>query len=700
MNKTIHTLIIFCALAGLNSCGDDAKNKPFGECSTNQDATNMMIASQVHMNKLRKTAEEEGKVYKDAYVAYQKEKLKSSSTLKRINQLNKKMGDANKIWVTYVDEITKVSELINAQEYQKSCDTYISIAKKYGANLEEDAKTTISMTELKKGGACALEEASVLFMFFREETNIKGEKDNPDVKELIQNSGLTIIQNPSKLCKQIENISKQINISYSDLMQRVNKHLAKNKENLNQRRTVQESNAKHNKNCTSNDAIDLSYKQEKFSNGISELYEKWHKKYNNARNASLQNSKLNTLLLQKRKEVSDLQHVFFETFKKEVKIHITTGKYDLACANYTKLEKEYTKKLSELEKDYDTFGKSSVVKNKKNDLNSTSKSKSASSTNDYDSLSKQKYNYFVHVLNKITPKIRNTYSRYVRECGNDKKKRVRARVEEAVKSNDGKNRKVYEDAYGYQLGRPYSKEETAEVLNTFTEILAIDRFKYADVTIIEFKKYVSEFMKLYSEDAEYFDMKDYIDDNFKKANALHAPIIIAFENMMKSDISLRKIVNDISDKQTLNRIKKYKENNEMLYYHVEKGQYLSKKFLEFGKHKKNYINLDAKLVRKKHDELREYYEVFKKYRQDNETLFKDNRQYIEYLKTFKEYVSISKEFYIRVKSKKAYTSDEEEYLKNIPASARATMEVNMEGSLPKLLNSYNNLVHKYNILNR
>ena len=691
--------MILCTLLGLNSCEDDVKSKPFGECSTNQDAMNMMIASQVHMNRLMETAKKKGKVHKDAYADYRKQKLKSSSVLKRVNQLGKEMGDANKVWVDYVTEINTVSKLINAKEYQKSCDTYISIAKKYGVNLEEDAKTTVTMEELKKGGTCALEEATVLLMYFIEEANTKGESDNPEVSDLMQNSGLAMIQNPSKICKQIENISKKVNISYADLMQRVNKHLAKNKESLNQRKKILQENAKYNKNCTVNDAIGLYYKETRVRDSFTELEEKWHKKYKNARNASLQNSKLNTLLLDKRKEVSALSHLFFETFKKEVKTHITdTGKYDLACKNYAKLEKEYTQKLSKLQKDYDTFSITGTSKSKVNDINGTSQA--TASTNDYDTLANRKYNYYVHVINQITPKIRNTFSRYVRECGSDKKKRVRARVEYALKMSGGRNKKAYEDAYGYQLGSPYSKEEIDKTLNVFTEILSIDRFKYADATIIEFKKYVSEFMKLYSEDAEYFDMKDYIDDAFKKGNALHAPIITAFENIIKSDTSLRKIVNEISDKQTLHRIKMYKENNEMLYYHVEKGQYLSKKFFEFGEHKKNYINLDAKLVRKRHDELREHYEAFKKYRQNNEILFKDNRQYIEYLKTFKDYVSVSKEFYIRVKSKKAYNPGEKDFSKYIPASARRTMEANKDGSLLKLLNTYNSLVNDYNSLNR
>lgn len=340
---------------------------------------------------------------------------------------------------------------------------------------------------------------------------------------------------------------------------------------------------------------------------------------------------------------------------------------------------------------------SSNQKEQKNTPKATSSSQDKESTTD--NLAMNKYNYFVHMINNITPNMNRTFNIYTRECGTDKAKRVRARVEAALKMSGGQNRKAYEDSYGFHLGQPYSQEDKEEILAVFDKALKIERFAYADTILKDFKSSVSKFMDVYSEDAEYFSMKDFTEDNFKKGNELHAPIITAYENIMKSDRALRKVIDEISDKQALARIAKFKKDNKMLPYHIEKSQYLSKKFFEYANHKEDYMTLDAKEVRKKYDGLRAEYDAFKKYKQTNSDIFKNNRGYDYYLNKYKEYVSSSKDFYLKVKSKKEFGEGEEEFLKNIPAIARQSMAVNREGSLRKLLQDYNNLVNQYNSLN-
>ena len=114
---------------------------------------------------------------------------------------------------------------------------------------------------------------------------------------------------------------------------------------------------------------------------------------------------------------------------------------------------------------------------------------------------------------------------------------------------------------------------------------------------------------------------------------------------------------------------------------------------------KHFLKLDEKKTRALHDKLRVHYIAFKAYKQNNETVFKDNRSYTNYLGELRDYVSSSKDFYIRVKTKIAYPNGEGEMLKHVPPQARALIEGNIKGSVQNLLKAYNNLVGEYNGLN-
>lgn len=446
------------------------------------------------------------------------------------------------------------------------------------------------------------------------------------------------------------------------------------------------------KTCTVDNAIGLYYKVEELEDKFRQLSKKWSQKYHDANQATLQDSKQIKILAQKKEKVQKIQEALFDTFKEEVKIHITDNhKYDLACANYKKLENTYKKKLDTLQKEFASFQKSKTKH--------SSNPKDTNTSSDYDALANQKYNDFVYLINYITPHIRKEFASYATECGTNKEKRVRARVEAALKISGGKNRKAYEETYGFHLGIAFDKDDILKLRKLCTEILSIDRFKHANKVIKQYQEDAITFMKLYSEDVEYFSMKDYTDDNFTKANKLHAPIITAFENVLKGDMALRVIVDEISDKQTRHRIQVLKENNEMLLYYVVNGQYLAKKLFEFSAHEENIKDLDAKEVRKKYDLLRTNYDAFKDYANTHENMFHDNPEFKDYLEQLHDYLSDSKAFYINVKNKKPHHSTEEaEFLKYIPAVARQSIESNTEGTISKLLKSYNALVNQYNRL--
>ena len=204
-------------------------------------------------------------------------------------------------------------------------------------------------------------------------------------------------------------------------------------------------------------------------------------------------------------------------------------------------------------------------------------------------------------------------------------------------------------------------------------------------------------MALFLDAAEYYEMKDYSEDHFKKGDQIHPSLVTAYEDFMRSDRSVRDTLEKISDEQTRKRIAVYKANNQRMFYFVEKAQYLSKKFLAFAS-KDDFLKLDPTRTKEIHNKLRKHYKEFADFKKNNETLFKDNGAYAYYLRVLRAYVSESKSFYLSVKSKKKYPNGEDEMMQYIPAQARASIAENTAGTIEKLLKSYNTLVKEYNRL--
>jgi len=331
----------------------------------------------------------------------------------------------------------------------------------------------------------------------------------------------------------------------------------------------------------------------------------------------------------------------------------------------------------------------------KDDTNETKTSLSqdlnASTNNNFDALSAKKYNFLVHVVNMFTPKIRSSFNTYANACGADENKRQKT---------------MYVNVGGMKVAKPnqysvnvyYDGSYKDDAFHALNEALQLNKFMYANESIKNYLSAAKKFTKLFTEAAEYYEMKDYTDDNFKKADTMHVPLVNAYTNLIKSDIDIRAIIEKISDEQSLKRIEAYKANDRMMFYFVEKSQLLSKRFLSYA-HTNHFLKLDVKKIRTLHDTLRSHYKEFKTYKAKNEIIFKDNGSYKSYLGYFGDYVRSSKDFYIRAKSKKAYPNGEETILKHLPAQARASVEGSIQGSIHMLLKSYNALVSAYNGLN-
>jgi TPR repeat protein len=322
----------------------------------------------------------------------------------------------------------------------------------------------------------------------------------------------------------------------------------------------------------------------------------------------------------------------------------------------------------------------------------TAISKDTNTTNNsYDALANKKYNLLVEVVNKFSPKIRSSFNTYASACGADKDTR-----QKTMYVNMGGMKVAKPNSYNVYVHYEGSYKDSA--FHALNESLLLQRFVYADESIKNYLTAAKKFTKLFTEAAEYYEMKDYTDDNFKKADAMHAPLVKAYIEFMQSDTSIRSIIEKISDMQVLKRIEAFKANDEMMFYFVEKAQLLSKKFLGYA-HTDHFLKLDVKKIRTLHDDMRNHYKEFKAYKSNNESIFKDNGAYKSYLGDFKKYVSSSKDFYIRAKSKKAYPNGEETMMQYLPSQARASIEENITVSIHKLLKSYNALVSEYNGLN-
>jgi len=705
MSKMIKIYMLMVSVISISAYSSNTSNKTkkFGECTTQNDSMQMMIAAEVYTSKLSYSLQEKAKIHTEAMAKYNQKRLKNSKEFDKIQESLMKSNEISIKINNYTEEMGAVGRIINAKKYQEACDAYIAISKKYGGDIEKDSKTTITMKDLSKnliskGNGCNAVETNVAIVLFTKKLSQNGKLNNPEVKEFLHNSALASLQKSNKICEKLKIVSSHVGISYDSLMKETKDMLRKSQKRVQKSKKIVEKNAQNNKICLINDAIALTYKKQDFSEKFQELEELWSDRYKEARHAKLKNNKLIKILAKKRKDPKEERHFFVNTFKKEVKIHISDGKYDLACENYKKLEDEYKKILLNLKKDYNTF-------NMKKESNTHVSAKDINNTDDA-ILATRKYNDIVNIINVFTPKIRNTFQTYARECGVDKKQRTRPKVDAAMAtfSNGSKNlskkekkeydqrRAMYDKSYGYHLVVYYGGSYKDRALEALDDALSIDSIKYANKAIKSYKEAILEFMKLYNEAFTYYDMQDYTEDNFKKAVTMHAPLIGAYEKVIEGDIAFREIIEEIENRQMLKRINKYKEENQMMFYYVEKSLYLSKIFLKEA-NKDDYMKLDSSKIKQLHKELRAHYSEFSTFKTNNETTFKDNNKYSYYLKIFREYVASSKKFYIRVKEKKPYGFGEKMLLNTLGRN-------NIEGSIYQLLTKYNKLIKNYNNINR
>ena len=550
------------------------------------------------------------------------------------------------------------------QNYFKKQKMYDKAYEIYQQHKLQDAKKLEKINELAHDAALA------------------SEKWSQYVKEISSVGKIIVQKKYQEACDTYIHIAKKYGFDITTLKPNALTTLMNKLKNT---KVTKKSTKPNNNKCSVNDAIALYYKEHDIHDMFSALQKKWHNKERIVSHAKLYNASLRKILIDKGEEVEAAYKTFFSTFKETVKIHITDDKlYDMACDNYTKLEKEYMQVLKNLEKEYETFDPKAKKSHISKKSTTTPSKKIPDNNMTYDGFANKKYNAMVNAVNHFSPKIRTSFKTYAMSCGADKTKRQKT---------------LYTKVNGYNVHVYYDGTYEEGMLNALKDSLLVHRLSFANDSIKAYLDRARTFMKLFSTAAEYYEMKDYTEDNFKQADAMHTKIVTAFQTFINSDLTIRKVIEEISDEQTRKRIEAYKANNQMMFYFVEKSQYLAKHFLAYAS-TDEYVKLDTNKTKKLHQTMRAHYQEFKAFKQKNETVFKDNGAYTSYLSDFRDYISESKNFYLSVKNKKSYANGEASIMKYLPPQARAAIAQNTEGTIQKLLNSYNTLVNEYNHLNR
>jgi hypothetical protein len=263
-------------------------------------------------------------------------------------------------------------ELIELIDLAKKGLVKAHITKYKLDDIEEAYKTVIhveALNNIPKKGQCGVKEAAVAFMFFTEEVLKKKLIKHKAYMKLSKKTGLHAIQNPNLLCQNIKSVSKEFNISYENIMKRVDEHLIVRNKEIKERKKHIAKNESTNKNCSQNDAVELYLKNQDFNKKFTLLRDKWKRREDTASNARLYNSARIKSIRKRKKEVGVVISDLSYDFQEEVKVHITdNGMYDKACKNYKKLEATYMKKLLNLRDIYNQFDNKKRETNEKNNI--------------------------------------------------------------------------------------------------------------------------------------------------------------------------------------------------------------------------------------------------------------------------------------------------------------------------------------------
>ncbi len=193
---------------------------------------------------------------------------------------------------------------------------------------------------------------------------------------------------------------------------------------------------------------------------------------------------------------------------------------------------------------------------------------------------------------------------------------------------------------------------------------------------------VSKLEPLLKEADDYYTQQDYKDDRMAKGKALHPRLVVAWNDFAAADKNLRAGVEAINDKRALTKLAEIEKNEgKSARYHVEA------------------LMIQAKRVMRAEDTAKPEIGEITAALKDYETIVKESEQFSGsgggakigsmFVNTAKSFLTTAKHLMRRIRDKQPYSSGDRMMLN----SGGGWM---VEGSPPRLLRDYNQLVDAYN----
>ena len=152
--------------------------------------------------------------------AFNKMMILGSEGAKRMHAFMKTKDSSIKL---LPDDVTNAGVLLAEEKYTEACAIYDRVAKEYGVDFNEGAKTTLSMEELKddggqKGGECSLGDASIRFLNVSEILLARGMSKELEKSDLYHQASEQITDNPTKSCELTKELAEKHGIAYEDVI--------------------------------------------------------------------------------------------------------------------------------------------------------------------------------------------------------------------------------------------------------------------------------------------------------------------------------------------------------------------------------------------------------------------------------------------------------------------------------------------------
>jgi hypothetical protein len=273
----------------------------------------------------------------------------------------------------------------------------------------------------------------------------------------------------------------------------------------------------------------------------------------------------------------------------------------------------------------------------------------------------EKLNAYVGCINRLSERSYDSRSRY---------------FSWAAKSGPtGKERIIYGTYTIYDTSDCKKNVEKANAMEPHEAALETAATAYADT--------VSKLEPLLKETDDYYSQENYKDDKMAKGKALHPRLVAAWDAFASADQKLRGEVEAINDIRALEKLAEIeKSEGRKTRYYVEALMIQAKRVLQAEDAK----NPDVAAITQA---LNEYEETIKAAEQASGaggapkigSFFMSNA---------KSYLVTAKQLMRRIRDKVPYSSGDKMMLSN------ASSGWMVEGSLPRLLRDYNQLVESYN----